>query len=162
VETAAGESHFVSAPAVANSDSVPFNAVRKFRSGRYWRAAAILSTAWGRFAQVQVIFLRREDQCRPVIFRVIYKLNAHDRNPIVMLYLHTSRIMRRGSVALASRPRVLLLAEAQNPPAPPASGQARCWRYFECSVFTRLAGLDESRMIVNCPLTKRRDCRPGA
>jgi hypothetical protein len=33
---------------------------------------------------------------------------------------------------------------------------------FPARMYIMLAGLDESRMIENCPLTKRRDCSPGA
>src|SRR5580704_10393158 len=44
---AAGGSDLVVALAVANTDSAPFTATRKFRSGVYRFAAAILSTAAG-------------------------------------------------------------------------------------------------------------------
>jgi hypothetical protein len=33
---------------------------------------------------------------------------------------------------------------------------------FPARMYIMLAGLGESRMIENCPLTKRRDCSPGA
>jgi len=32
---------------------------------------------------------------------------------------------------------------------------------FPTRMYIMLAGLRESRMIENCPLTKRRDCSPG-
>jgi hypothetical protein len=32
---------------------------------------------------------------------------------------------------------------------------------FPARMYIMLAGLRESRMIENCPLTKRRDCSPG-
>jgi hypothetical protein len=33
---------------------------------------------------------------------------------------------------------------------------------FPARMYIMLAGIGESRMIENCPLTKRRDCNPGA
>ena len=41
------KSDFVVALAVAKMDSALLTEARKFRSGRYWRAAAICSIAWG-------------------------------------------------------------------------------------------------------------------